>query len=104
MTCRGIILRISIVLGIVLLPGRALSDPGPIAEILCAPTAQMRQRLETEFGAERAWQGLRTPDQIMELWEDRRGVWTLVIAYANGRVCIVAMGTRLTGFPDMIQS
>lgn len=47
-----------------------------------------------------AWQGLRNPDQIMEIWEDRQGDWTLVIAYANGNRCIVAMGNRISGYAD----
>ncbi|MEO1679249.1 MAG: hypothetical protein AAFU80_13945 [Pseudomonadota bacterium] len=77
------------------------ANPGPIAQILCAPSAEMRDKLRGQFGADRIWQGLRSPDEVVELWEDERGDWTLVIAYANGNVCIVAMGSYLSGSMDM---
>ncbi|MEO1777376.1 MAG: hypothetical protein AAFU63_01165 [Pseudomonadota bacterium] len=38
----------------------------------------------------------------MELWEDADGDWTLIITYASGKRCIVAMGEALspiTGMP-----
>ena len=84
-------------------PGPVVSNPGPIPQIICAPTHEMGTRLETQFGAQRAWQGLRSPEEIMELWQDERGEWTLVISYANGNRCIVAMGTGLTGFSRIPQ-
>ncbi|MEL6521571.1 MAG: hypothetical protein AAFQ66_11450 [Pseudomonadota bacterium] len=90
-------------LGMAVSSNPALPNPGPIAEFLCEPSEQMRAKLTQQFRAHRAWQGLRSPDQIMELWEDDRGDWTFVIAYASGKICIVAMGTRLTGFPDFGQ-
>lgn len=94
----------SVLLGFVLLTGPAQSNPSPIAEVLCAPTAKMYDKLKFHLRAHLAWQGLRSPDQIMELWEDGRGDWTLVIAYSSGKVCIVAMGTEITGFlSDMTQ-
>ena len=100
---RGIVSprTLALAIGAAFVPEPVLSGPGPIAEIICAPTEQMTRRLETQFGAERAWQGLRSPEEVMELWEDKRGDWTLVIARANGTLCIVAMGVRVTGFPDM---
>lgn len=79
-------------------PQAVTANPGPIAEILCSPRATLTQRLEVQFGTERSWQGLRSPDQIMELWEDPRGEWVLVVSYASGKACIVAMGTSLGGF------
>ena len=86
------------VLGLCLTSDPIAANPGPIAQILCAPDAQMRDQLMVQLGTERTWQGLRDPDQIMELWEDRTGDWVLVIAYAGGRRCIVATGTGLGGF------
>ncbi len=64
----------------------------PIAEVLCEPTERMRLKLETQFGETRAATGLRGPEQIMEVWTDDRGDWTLVMRYASGKSCIVAMG------------
>ena len=84
-------------------PTPTTANPGPIAEIICAPSVEMRDRLTTDFRAQVAWQGIRNPDEIMEIWEDDRGDWTLVIAYASGRICIVAMGDPLLGFADLPQ-
>lgn len=86
------------------LPDAPLASPGPIAEIICAPSAEMRLRLERQFQSRRVWQGLRNPDEIMELWEGPQGDWTLVISRTSGSVCIVAMGTQVLGFADVTQS
>ena len=40
--------------------------------------------------------GLRGPDEVMELWENADGDWTLIITYAGGKRCIVAMGKALS--------
>lgn len=79
------------------------ANPGPIAEILCAPTGQIETRLQSQFRSERLWQGLRSPDEIMELWEDEAGGWTLVIARSGGTSCIVAMGEGLSPYADFPQ-
>lgn len=78
----------------------APANPGPIAEVFCSLSDEMRHSLEHQFGATLAWQGLRGPDQLMEIWEDQGGDWTLVIAYANGNRCVVAMGSGISGFAD----
>lgn len=64
----------------------------PIAEIICAPRAQMVDRLTRQYRAEVQGSGLRDQDQMMEIWAAPSGDWTLVIAYATGQSCIVAMG------------
>ena len=64
----------------------------PIAEVVCAPTAQMTQRLESRMGSTITATGLRNPEEVMEVWTDAQGEWTLVIRYASGNSCIVAMG------------
>lgn len=64
----------------------------PIAEILCAPTQQMQQKLEQQFRSARTATGIRAPDQMMEVWTDARGDWAMVVRYASGTSCIVAMG------------
>lgn len=76
----------------------------PIAEVICAPSDQMRTRLESQYQAQRVWSGLRSPDEVMELWEEPSGDWSLTIAYAEGRRCIVAMGDALQPFSVLPQS
>jgi hypothetical protein len=70
-------------------PTQAMS---PIAEVLCAPTTELTRKLERQFGAERRATGLRGPEQVMEVWRADHGDWTLVVRYATGTSCIVAMG------------
>lgn len=64
----------------------------PIADILCAPTHDLTQKLTHQYGEQRFARGTQGPDQVMEVWTDDRGDWTLVITYATGTSCIVAMG------------
>jgi len=52
----------------------------------------MEQRLSQNFIAKRSALGVRSPDQVMEVWTDARGDWALVVRYASGQSCIVAMG------------
>ncbi len=83
-----------------LLAAPALGNP--IAEVICAPTEQMTQRLTRQFGETRTAMGIRGPDQIMEIWTREDGQsWTMVITYAEGNSCIVAMGeTWMTLVPE----
>ena len=71
----------------------------PIAEVLCAPTAQLQTRLERQMGTTRTAIGMRSPEQVMEVWTDKRGDWTMVVRYASGTSCIVAMGEEWTEIP-----
>ena len=48
------------------------------------------------MGEDRVLTGLRGPEQVMELWRSDRGDWTLVMRYASGQSCIVAMGEHLS--------
>ena len=65
----------------------------PLPDIICAPTDQMYNRLTREYLAERRGTGMRAPDQIMEIWEAPSSKeWTLLMTYASGRSCSVAMG------------
>jgi predicted methyltransferase len=38
-----------------------------------------------------AW-GVREPGQVMQIWTGRDGDWTMIVSYATGMSCIVAMG------------
>lgn len=82
-------------------PLPASAGPSPIADLLCAPRKQMTEKLERQFGVRRQGVGMRSPDQVMELWsKPDNGDWTLVIAYATGTSCIVAMGEHWTALPS----
>ena len=68
----------------------------PVAEILCRPTAQLVDQLSTRMRSQKQAVGLRAPDQTLELWTASDGDWTLVVTYAGGTSCIVAMGESWT--------
>ena len=82
-------LRFALILGLLASPAVAKN---PVAEILCEPTERMHTKLTRQFGASRHATGMQSPDQIMEVWTGKRGDWTLVVTYATGTSCIVAMG------------
>lgn len=73
---------------LLVLSGPALAD-SPIAEVICAPRAEILARLT---GAELAGAGLRDAEAVLEVWTRASGDWTLVQSYANGTACILAMG------------
>lgn len=64
----------------------------PIAEVICEPTGQMHDRLTHRLRSAQTARGIRDREQIMEVWTDPQGGWTLVVTYAGGTSCIVAMG------------
>ena len=64
----------------------------PIAEVLCGPSGDMRERLKRDHRATLTATGLRSPESVIEVWTGEEGNWTLVMAYSDGRRCIVAMG------------
>ncbi|GGG74142.1 hypothetical protein GCM10011415_23210 [Salipiger pallidus] len=76
------------------------SPASPIADALCEPGAHLTERLKTRHGAQLASTGLRSPDEIVELWTAPDGDWTMVIAYASGTSCIVAMGQNWADTPQ----
>ena len=65
---------------------------GPIAEVICSPSEAMTERLTRQLGSVRTASGLRNPEEVVEIWTAPRGDWTMVIRYASGKSCIVAMG------------
>ncbi len=64
----------------------------PIAEVICAPKDRMEEKLRLQFGNTPQAMGLRSPTEIFEVWTGDAGDWTLVVSYASGKSCIVAMG------------
>ena len=81
--------RLGLCLLLVPLP---LAAESPIAEVICAPRAEMVDRLTRQYGASLAGQGVRNVEMVMEVWSSPRGDWTLVQSYTDGRSCILAMG------------
>ena len=75
----------------VLLP-LPLQAESPIAEVICAPRAQMVARLERLYGPAPAATGLRDTDTVIEVWSSPHGDWSLVQTAANGQACLLAMG------------
>ena len=73
---------------ILILAGPAVADTA-IAEMICAPRAEILARLA---GSEVAAAGLRDTEAVLEVWTEATGHWTLVQSYANGTACILAMG------------
>jgi hypothetical protein len=71
----------------------------PIADVICAPSSEMHDRLTRDYGATLSGRGLRDRESVMELWSSARGDWTLVVAYASGLRCIVAMGEAWDTIP-----
>lgn len=76
----------------ILLALAAPAAANPIADVICEPTPKMTAKLSQQFQSERQSMGLRGPEQVVEVWTDKRGDWTMVITYASGNSCIVAMG------------
>ena len=74
---------------LLLLP--SVSFANPIAEVICVPTTQMKQKMAS-VGHQRQAYGVRESEQMMEIWTDKRGDWTMIVRYASGTSCIVAMG------------
>lgn len=87
-----------IVLAVLVLFTPSVGLTSPIGEILCAPSDQLHVRLSQQYGSARQSSGLRGREQIMEVWTDPQGDWTMVIRYASGTSCIVAMGEHWTEF------
>ncbi len=69
-------------------------------DVHCQATPEMERNLERRFGATRQGAGMRSPDEVMELWSDRGGDWALVARYATGRSCIVAIGVHWDAAPE----
>ncbi len=64
----------------------------PIAEFLCAPRADLVERLTRSHQAQLVGSGIRDVDSVMEVWADPDGDWMLVQSHADGSACLVAMG------------
>ena len=82
---------------VVLIPFLLIAVPAsanPIADVICDTTLRMEKRLEETLRAERTASGMRSGAQIMEVWTDPEGDWALVMRYATGTSCIVAMGAH----------
>lgn len=85
--------RISLsALGALTLLAQPSAAASPIAEVVCAPRAEMEARLQREQQARLTASGVRDPETVMEVWSSPAGRWVMVIRYAEGQSCIVALG------------
>ena len=82
----------SLVLAAAVTGASPASAVSPIADILCESSHTLTQKLSRQFGESRFARGTQGPDQLIEVWTDDSGDWTLVVTYASGTSCIVAMG------------
>lgn len=89
-------MRVFLVIALACLAGGAFAS-SPIAEVICEPTEKMTQKLSRQFGEQLHSWGTRGPEQVMQVWTDKRGDWTMVVSYATGTSCIVAMGENWEG-------
>lgn len=90
---------VSLFMACTLLSGPAAAT-SPIAEVLCDTTPKMRDKLAHQYGTRQTARGVRGPEQVMEVWTGPRGDWTLVVTYASGKSCIVAMGDSWQDLPQ----
>ena len=90
-------LRIAAAVAFGCLPGVGQAQ-SPLAEVICSSTDEMQTRLERSMRSTQQAIGTRGPEELVELWADQRGGWVLVMTYASGSSCIVAMGDNLTIF------
>jgi hypothetical protein len=82
-------MRLGLLFCVSALPVRAES---PIAEVICAPRAEMVDRLTVRMGSRVAATGIRDIEAVIEVWTAPSGQWTMVQTYTDGQSCIVAMG------------
>jgi hypothetical protein len=77
---------------LLLWPALTAQAESPIAEVICAPRAEMVDRLTVRMGSAVTATGIRDIEAVMEVWTSPSGRWTLVQTYSDGRSCILAMG------------
>ena len=91
---------VCLVIGICALIGPVAQASSPLAEVVCSSREVMQQRLEQSMQSTRQGIGTRGPEELVELWADSRGGWILVMTYATGASCIVAMGDDWMSFAE----
>ena len=65
-----------------------------LRDIVCMERAQLEERLGERDGAQRVGVGLAAPDALIEVWaHPETGSWKMVRMHADGRSCIVALGS-----------
>jgi len=73
------------------------------AEVVCAPRAELVEKLTARYGEARQGMGMRGGESIMELWaSDTTGSWSVIMTYTDGRSCIVAAGQDWTDDPAIV--
>ena len=73
------------------------------ADVVCAPRADLVEKLQSTYGETRHGMGMRGPESILEIWRsESTGSWSVVMTYADGRACIVAAGDQWTPLDEAL--
>jgi len=74
-----------------------------MAEVVCAPRAELIEKLSAAYGEARQGMGMRGAHSVMEVWaSDRTGSWSVIMTYSDGNSCIVAAGEDWTTDPAIL--
>ncbi len=73
--------------------GLAVLTPG-LAHAACADRDSLTDKLTENYGEGLAAGGLRTEEQVLEIWASPdTGTWTVLVTNTEGVACIMASGT-----------
>lgn len=88
----------------------ALAPPAMAQQAPCGPRTILTERLNEKFGEVITGGGLRSQDQMIEIWSaPTTGSWTVLATSSDGMSCILAAGTdwyqmKALEIPDDIPS
>lgn len=84
-------LALAAILLVVLLP--VVARPAQAQATACATRAQILTDLKASHGEVPAWRGVATGSVVMEVLASPDGrTWTLIVTYAHGLTCLLAVG------------
>lgn len=71
------------------------TSPAAHAQTVCAPRDTVVERLSGSYGEGLAAGGLRSAEQVLEVWASpETGTWTVLVTRADGVSCVMASGTN----------
>jgi hypothetical protein len=76
------------------------AEPAPPAPALdpelCAPRQAIVNVLAKHLGQSPAWHGTAHVGDLLEVFQSKRGTWTVVLTDVHGRSCVIGGGTDAT--------
>ena len=70
-----------------------VASPALAQQQMCAPIAQMTERLSQAFGEHLAAGGLTTAGRLLQVYANReKGTWTVTVTTPDGVSCLVSSG------------